>query len=93
MGEQIQFIQVTPEQLKGAIVEGIKNQLDDLKKHLQPKEPTEYLTRQETADLLKVDLSTIHNYTKQGKLISHGLGHRVYYKRSEVENSIIKIEH
>ena len=36
---------------------------------------------------------TIHNYTKKGKLISHGLGHRVYYKRSEVENSIIKIEH
>jgi hypothetical protein len=89
---QVQFIQVTPEQLQTAIVDGVKTQLDELKKHLQPKEPTEYLTRQETANLLKVDLSTIHNYTKQSKLKAYGIGHRVYYKRKEVENSIVALK-
>ncbi|MDB0599874.1 helix-turn-helix domain-containing protein [Tenacibaculum maritimum] len=89
--QSIQFIQVTPEQLQNSIIESVKIQLNDLKNHFQPKEPTEYLTRQETADLLKVDLSTIHNYTKQGKLISYGIGSRVYYKRKEVETAITKL--
>lgn len=89
---KIQFIQVTPEQLQNAIVKGVKNELDELKKHLQPKSQTEYLTRSETAELLKVDLSTIHNYTKQGKLKPYGIGHRVYYKRKEVENAIVQLK-
>ena len=71
----------------------LKKQIEDLKKYLQPKEPTEYLTRNEVADLLKVNLSTIHNYTKQGKLLSYGIGSRVYYKRQEIEDAIIKLNH
>ncbi|MCD9621881.1 helix-turn-helix domain-containing protein [Tenacibaculum maritimum] len=83
-------IEFNTEQLRNEIIEGIKPQLDELKNHLQPK-VTEYLTRQETADLLKVDLSTIHNWTKQSKLIAYSIGKRVYYKRSEVESAIIKL--
>lgn len=89
---QIQFIQVTPEQLQNAIIQGVKTHLDELKKNFQPKEPTEYLTRQETADLLKVDLSTIHNYTKKSKLKAYGIGHRVYYKRKEIESAIVQLK-
>ncbi|CAA0214112.1 DNA-binding protein [Tenacibaculum maritimum] len=85
------LIEFNTEQLRNEIIEGIKPQLDELKNHLQPKEPIEYLTRQETADLLKVDLSTIHNWTKQSKLIAYSIGKRIYYKRSEVESSIIKL--
>lgn len=90
--QSIKIIQLTPEQLKNAINEAVIPKFNELKNHLQPKEPTEYLTRQETADLLKVDLSTIHNYTKQSKLTAYGIGSRVYYKRSEVENAIVKLK-
>lgn len=90
--QTVQFIQVTPEQLQNAIINGVNARLDELKKHFQPKEPTEYLTRQETAELLKVDLSTIHNYTKQSKLKAYGIGSRVYYKRSEIESSIVELK-
>lgn len=85
MTEQIQFIQVTPDQLQNAILTGVEKQLSDLKQQFQPKEPTEFLTRNEVKDLLKVDLSTIHNWTKKGKLKAYGIGHRVYYKRNEIE--------
>ena len=68
-----------------------QHQLDDLKKHLQPKEPTKYLTRNEVAKMLSVDLSTVHNYTKRKILQSYQIGSRVYYKRDEVENSIVKL--
>ncbi len=86
--EQLQFISVTPEQLQNAIIAGVKIQIDQLKKEFQPKEPTVYLTRNEVKKLLNVDLSTVHNWTKKGKLKSYGIGSRVYYKRHEVEQSI-----
>ena len=88
----IQFIQTTPEQLKTAIVEGVKSQLEDLKKNFQPKEPAEYLTRQEVAEMLKVDISTVHNWTIKGILKPYGIGRRVYYKRIEVESAIIELK-
>ncbi len=86
---QVQFIQVTPEQLQNAIVEGINSKLDELKNHLQPKEPNEYLTRQEVADLFNISLSTIHNHVKSGRLKPHYLGRRTYFKRQEVENNLL----
>jgi len=89
--KSVQLIQITPEQLQDAIVDGVKNQLDDLKNHFQPKEPTEYLTRAEVRELLKVDLSTIHNWTKRGKIQAYGCGGRVYYKRSEIDSAIIPL--
>lgn len=90
--EQVQFISVTPKQLQNAIIEGVKLQLEDFKKNFEPKKPTEYLTRNETADLLKVDLSSIHNWTKRGILQSYGCSGRVYYKRSEIEEAIVKLK-
>lgn len=84
----IQFVQVTPEQFKDSILQGVKDQLEELKKQYQPKEPEEFLSRAEVAKLLKVDISTVHNWGKAGKLKRHGLGNRVYYKRSEVEQAI-----
>ena len=91
MMQQIQFIQVTPEQLQNAIIEGVKTQLQDLKKHFQPKQPNEYLTRNEVAEMLKIDLSSVHNWTKRRILQSYQIGGRVYYKRDEVENAIVKL--
>lgn len=84
----LQFIQITPEQLQESILHGVKQQLDELKEFYQPKEPEEYLTRAEVAKLLKVDISTVHNWSKAGKLKRHALGNRVYYKRSEIEEAI-----
>lgn len=90
--QTVQFISVTPEQLQEAIIEGVKTQLQDLKKHFEPKTPNEYLTRVEVAEMLKIDLSSVHNWTKKGILISYQIGGRVYYKRSEVESAIIQLK-
>lgn len=81
----------TPEQLTQAILNGVDEKINQLKANFQPKEPTEYLTRNEVKELLKVDLSTVHNWTKKGKLKSYGIGNRVYYKRHEVEQTLIPL--
>ncbi|RKE04428.1 helix-turn-helix domain-containing protein [Marinifilum flexuosum] len=88
MEKGIQIIQVTPEQLQNAIILGVKEQLNQFSELFQPKEPTEYLTRDQVKDLLQVDLVTVYNWTKKGKLKAYGIGRRVYYKRKEVEQAI-----
>ena len=89
----IQFIQVTPEQIQDAIIDGVNSKLEDLKKNFQPKEPEEYLTRHEVAQMFKIDISSVHNWTKKGKLKSYGVpgSGRVYYKRSEIEKVLIQL--
>ena len=89
--QNIQLIQVTPEELQSQIIKGVKAELEQLKKDFQPKTPSEYLTRNEVAEMLKIDLSSVHNWTKKGKLISYGIGGRVYYKRHEIEQAIIQL--
>ena len=90
--QSIQFVQVTPEQLKNAIIEGVKLQLDDLKSNFQPKEPNTYLTRSDVAKMLKIDLSSVHNWTKKGVLKSYQISGRVYYKLAEIEGAIIELK-
>lgn len=84
----VQFIGTTPDEVNQPVLDVIQEGFDELKRQFQPKEPVELLTRNEVKDLLKVDLSTVHNWTKRGKLKAYGLGNRVYYKRSEVEEAI-----
>jgi len=80
--------EITPEQIT-TLFEGINIQLKELKQSFEPKTPPELLTRNEVAEMLKCDISTIHNWTKKGKLIPYGIGNRVYYKRSEIELVLI----
>lgn len=91
MSNVTQLYNTTPEQLQDAILQGVKSQLEELKKQYQPKEPEEYLSRAEVAKMLKVDISTVHNWSRSGKLKRHGIGNRVYFKRSEVERAIIQL--
>lgn len=88
----IQFITVTPEQLQTEILKGVKIQFEELKKSFQPKRPEELLSRKDVAKLFKCDLSTVHNWTKKGLLVSYSMGARVYYKRTQVENAIVQLK-
>ena len=85
---QVQFIQTTPQELQEQINEGVKVQLQDFLKEFKPKEPNEYLTRKEVATMFNVDISTIHNWCKSKKLKPLGLGSRVYFLRSDIEQSL-----
>ena len=86
--ETIQFLNYSPKQLQGEIAASVKTQLEDFLKNFKPKLPNEYLTRQEVAQMLSVDISTVHNYCKRKILNPLGIGGRVYFIRSEVEASL-----
>lgn len=92
MHGSIQLIQITTQQLQEIISSVVKPELEQLRKEFQPKEPTEYLTRKEVKDLLNVNYTTINAWSNSGKLQRHGIGNRVYYKRSEIEASLIPLK-
>jgi len=84
----VQFIQTSPRELQIQINEGVKIQLQEFLQQFKPKLPNEYLTRSEVAQMFNVDISTIHNWCKSKRLNPLGLGSRVYFLRSEVEQSL-----
>lgn len=84
----IQFIQITPVELKELIRETIRREFIEFAKDFQPKGPTEYLTRKEVQKMLNINMSTLHHWTKQGKLKAYSIGARIYYKRHEVDKAL-----
>jgi hypothetical protein len=89
---QIQLVGITPDALADLIDMRLNKRFNEVTKYLQPIEPTVYLTRQEVAKFLSVDLSTVHNMTVKGILQKYQISGRVLYNRTEVENAIIKIK-
>lgn len=54
----------------------------------QVSDPDDLLSRQEAARHLKLSLSSLHAYTKTGKLIGHRIGGRLLYKRSDLDRAL-----
>jgi len=82
---------IYPEELKQDI-ESLKSELAEIKLNLQPKEPTKYLGRREVAQMLDVNISTIHNWTVKGILTALQIGGRIYYKTKDVEAAMIELK-
>ena len=89
--KQVQLVGLTPEENNEPIFNYIDKKFDELKQFYQPKEPVAWLTRQQVAKLLSVDISTVHNMTVKGVLVKYQISGRVLYKRVEVENAITRL--
>lgn len=85
---QIQFVQLDPEELKQSIITSLKEMVREIEQRHKVESRPEYMTRQELAEWLKIDLSTIHNWKKRGKITAYSIGNRVYYKREEIEAAL-----
>jgi excisionase family DNA binding protein len=64
-------------------VQELSNQLVQQKE--SPIEESDYMTAKGTAKKLKINLSTLWKWTKNGRLTAYRLGSKKYYKCSEVE--------
>lgn len=89
--QTIQFVATSPQDLKNEITADVKVILEDFLKHFKPVEPAEYLTRQQVAKMFGVDLSTVHNWSKSGKLKPLGIGSRVYFLRTDIEACLVPL--
>lgn len=86
-----QVFGVSPEELRDSILTDVRAEIKSLALNFQPIIPTEYLTRQETAEILKVSLVTLSDWNKKKILNPYRLGNLIRYKRSEIEQALISI--
>jgi predicted DNA-binding transcriptional regulator AlpA len=82
---EVKIIQTTPSEISSIVSESVKKELEKFKLELAKSNSNEnLLTREETCELLSINLSTLWSYTKKGKLPSKKIGNRVYYLKSEI---------
>lgn len=90
--KKIQFIEITPEQLKREIIEDLKTSLlPELKKEMQPKTPPEYITRVEFIKMFNINPSTERNWRLKGVVKAYSIEGRVYYLRKDIEDLMVEL--
>ena len=90
--QQIQITQLSPEDLQELLKELFRSELEALKKQNEKSNADVFYTREETAERLKINLSTLHRWTKSGKIIPHAIGTRIYYKESSIQQALVKLD-
>lgn len=80
----LQLITISKEDLMEDFEKIIYKVLDQLQSEKSMHDQKEYYTREETAKLLRVSVTTLYHWNKSGILNHTKIGNRVYYARSEV---------
>jgi excisionase family DNA binding protein len=88
----ISIIQISKEELRNIIAEAIKNELANNFNNHNPQLSDGYLTREETAELLKISLPTLDKYTERGIIKGYRLAQSIRFKRFEIEASLLPIQ-
>ncbi|WP_329807185.1 helix-turn-helix domain-containing protein [Flavobacterium facile] len=87
------LVQLSVGDLQQLISDVVKNELQKITDaiKLNPKESdkeNDFLTREETANLLKVSTTTLFLWNRDSILKAKKIGRRVYYSKSEVYNKL-----
>jgi excisionase family DNA binding protein len=89
--DKLKLVHVTPEQLEQLIRDAVKESFEAHQKVPKNDESITYLDKSEAAKILKISISTVNNWSRQGKLNPHGLGGRVYFKLSEIDQAMVPL--
>jgi excisionase family DNA binding protein len=89
--ENLILTQIPIEELKTAISQAVKTEIEKI--NFSPKEnyEPEFLTRQQVCEILGISLPTLHHWSRNGLLPSFRIGSRVRYKKEDVSKSLIQV--
>ena len=76
--------------IKKVVEEVLENKLRSLTPKIE--KGFKLLTRKDTANLLRISLPTLHEWTKEGIITAHRIGNRVLYKQEEINLSLNQIQ-
>ena len=82
--KKIEIQEITVDELADKVAVKLLNKIKHYLDDLHTNESDVYLTRQETADFLKINITTLWNWTNKGKIKSYGIGNRRYYNKQEI---------
>lgn len=86
----VQLITLSVEDLQSIIKNAVGEVLQNSRFQQKEDDEESYLTRQQVAKQLHLSLTTLDTYTKEGLLTSYKIGHRVLYKKSEINSSLLE---
>lgn len=78
--------ETTQDQLVARVVSELKNE------YKQAPFSDYFITKRQLTELLTVSLSTVNNWTRDGVIQAYQLGGKIFYKASEIECAMIKLE-
>lgn len=91
MENSIMLHNLAPNDLEELIRKVVIEQVEAFRKNTSTENPDELLSREDACLLLKISLTSLWNWTKKGKLVAYGIGNRIYYKRGELIESLVRI--
>ena len=71
----------------------VEETINEHKKGSIKKGTTEYKTRKEVAEILRISLPTLNEWTKMGFIRSYRVGRRILYKVDEIDHSLKERKH
>lgn len=80
----LQLIAISKEELMQDFEQIVRKVLEKMQQDQSAKDEKEFYTREETAKLLNVSLTTLFNWNNEGILKTKKIGKRVYYSKNEV---------
>ena len=91
MAQTILLQQLSIEEFQEILRKAIQDELR-IQSEARTLETDALLTRSEACEFLKIDSSTLWHWTKKGKITAYGIGHRRYYKKQEIIDSLKRIK-
>lgn len=80
----LQLLTISKEELMQDFEQIVRKVLEKMQQDQSAKDEKEFYTREETAKLLNVSLTTLFNWNNDGILKTKKIGKRVYYSKNEV---------
>ena len=90
--QQITLSQLSLEELTQEITTPLLVKIEALEARVAKSGSDVLWTREEASGRLKIDLSTLSRWTKQGKITAHSIGARIYYKESSIQEALVKLD-
>lgn len=88
--------ETTPERFKNEIAEKVladlKIELQEFSKNFQPKISPEFIESKEACQILGVTPPTLLDWRKRNIVTAYKIANKIRFKRSEIENSLKKID-
>jgi excisionase family DNA binding protein len=90
--EKIVLMGITTQELtdiiKSSIIENLSSHPEKLVRYF----PDEFLNRFQVAELLKISLTTLNDWTKKGYLKAYRIGNRVLFRHEDVLASLQEVK-
>jgi len=89
--EKLVISQFSKEELQEILLKPILGRIGKIETDFEKSNIDPVFTREQTAKRFNVDLSTLYRWTKEGKIVAHAIGARVYYKESSIQEALVKL--